>query len=478
MITLLVSSSFSFPQFFSQLVKPSQAQFNFAQQQNNQQVLLILRKNSQQGSKQWLRYSLLLAQKSADAAIELAYYYKQQEPQQTLVWLKQALILGDDKQASARRLLAQHYVNDNKLNKAFNLLLPVIKINQNALLMASKLALDLGNIEFINKYKNNLLRFEQGQDFWAKLKHFDVFQEELGEGDLADKANHCLASIQLVASTLVGLQHAESLMTDFKRSSLAQYFCFAPVRYLAQQFLSCQSEHQQAIVCQDKALAPIAEQFSSRYLAIIHQQGGANVDKGILHLDLADNVDVFAHEVSHLLGFIDEYPLIKGHQACLPKKSEGTVAHNIVVFPSNLTGSRAELRAKMIKSLPWGKYIKETTPIMSKVEQGWQLGTPDAFSGEVGLFKAETCDNSSDTQAFKASNQQSKLRYYEQDFPELYHDILKNSPDKRLMPSFYYNIAYDYFLTGDEVKARYWLQKAAQYEKTSLKAGKVLQGAL
>jgi hypothetical protein len=42
---------------------------------------------------------------------------------------------------------------------------------------------------------------------------------------------------------------------------------------------------------------------------IVTDRGKANVDNGVMYLDIADDYAVFVHELAHFAGFVDEYPM-------------------------------------------------------------------------------------------------------------------------------------------------------------------------
>ena len=142
---------------------------------------------------------------------------------------------------------------------------------------------------------------------------------------------------------------------------------------------------------------------------------------------------MFVHEISHLLGFVDEYPLPTNHQNCLQYQKE-IFANNIAVLARVYQGSKTVIRQKVLSQLAWGAFIKNSTPILQRVKalsdvdnltkiEQWQLGTPTTYNQEVGLFLSESCDNTQ-LQAFKPLYKQTKLRYCEKTLPILYSQIL------------------------------------------------------
>jgi hypothetical protein len=82
---------------------------------------------------------------------------------------------------------------------------------------------------------------------------------------------------------------------------------------------------------------------TTRYIAIMLPKGGANVHFGMLYFDAKDSIDVIEHEISHLLGFVDEYPLGKGHSKCRTSQQQIS-AQNIAVLQNGYQGERSAIR--------------------------------------------------------------------------------------------------------------------------------------
>ena len=135
----------------------------------------------------------------------------------------------------------------------------------------------------------------------------------------------------MFATTLKGLKKVDKLIAAFNSHTLNPYFCFNTVRYIHESKLSCYHQKEHAIQCDESIWADVKQDEKTRYLGIMLPAGGANVNAGILYLDIEDNEQVFAHELSHLLGFVDEYALVKDHQQCRENQS-AIFSHNISIF--------------------------------------------------------------------------------------------------------------------------------------------------
>ena len=177
---------------------------------------------------------------------------------------------------------------------------------------------------------------------------------------------------------------------------------------------------------------------NNRFVAVLVDEGGANVNSGILYIDSHDTEEVFFHELTHLLGFIDEYPLPKNHFRCSAVQ-KSMFSHNIAILPRLYQGSRKVVRQKILNQLPWGKYISSHTQLVSRTTEGWKLGTLDEELDTVGAFIAESC-NEKNFVSIRALKQRTALRYFEEKFPDLYMLMLVDNPDKFLMPHFTHNV--------------------------------------
>ena len=246
----------------------------------------------------------------------------------------------------------------------------------------------------------------------------------------------------------------------------------------------CKTESDKAIQCDEANWHSIANSVESRYLGLMLEQGGANVHLGMMYFDSQDNIDVFSHEISHLLGFVDEYPLAKYHQKCQQPQLQ-PFSHNIVVLKSVHHGARKKVRKKILKTIPWAKHISEKTPILQRVlgkELTWQLGTPENQKGQTGVFVAESCDNSVaanklNFRAYKPLTKRTQLRYFSSYFPDEYLAMLGEPSDVFLMPSFHYNIALAFYQQGNISEAKRWLEQAVLWEESPERIEKVRRGA-
>ncbi|NQY38040.1 MAG: hypothetical protein HRT37_24445 [Alteromonadaceae bacterium] len=471
---LLPSSSFFLDKYLDEIITSgdfSARQLQLAVKLELNSALIIQRQTAIQGSDLWKRLSQKLAKNDGKIAFELAAFYHKVNRQQVnnqqvkdnyieedlqqniITWYQQAIRLNYQ---PAYIEFAKYYFNAGKLEIASEILKPLLENNQ-ALNLSIEIAVSQGDIDFVDKHFDQLKKFADNNQSEPQknskkivnlLERYQVSAQQRENQET--KFNSCNVSVQLFATNFYDLTYIEKQVTEFASHPLNQYLCFPPIRYVKLSQLECSHFADERIQCRESQWKNLAGSIQSRYLGILLPRGGANVNNGILYLDRQDTVQVLAHELSHLLGFIDEYPLPVNHSVCVAPQKR-MFSHNIVVLNSVYQGKRKEIRPKILKQVPWFALIKDTTPILLKVKQGWRLGTPESFAGNVGLYLSETCDNQK-VQAFKPLYQHTQLRYFEQYFPVEYVTQLNENLTKFLMPSFHYNIALSLLVEGEELE--------------------------
>ncbi|KGJ87778.1 Tetratricopeptide TPR_2 repeat-containing protein [Colwellia psychrerythraea] len=516
LMTFLSTSSFFLSDYLTEQLEGNNyriGQFNYALKSKNIAALTLAEDKADYGSMNWLALNQALAKSKKSSALELGYWYEQQDQYKSsttlfntaIMWFEQAIRLNSQQGVVT---LAQLYFQQGKLSKAQATLQRLsVNINENhlvttALVLRIKIAVALGNVDQVEKligsYVFNIADTNQIKSLFYDLKRYAVIKNKTlmksnvrGNKSLQLSASlSCTTSLQLFATNLSHLKHLDQLIKAFKEKlPLAKYICLPAPRYISVKQLDCMTYSNKAINCDETKWQSIATEVDSRHIGLMLNKGGANVHLGILYFDIEDNVNVFSHEVSHLLGFVDEYPLRKGHKKC-QRIQQRPFAHNIAVLQSYYQGEQQELRARILKEIPWSASIKADTPIMQRVyinsnmQKNWQLGTPIEFKQHVGLHFSESCQNSSfvnnlssNITAFKPLSRRTQLRYFANDFPEEYLTLLEAKPSTYLMPSFHYNIALALFKQGNIVDAKYWLLQASKWENDPMKKSRIFKGA-
>jgi len=388
--------------------------------------------------KKWVNIAKALAKSDGEVSYTLAKYYLERKRYRAgELWLSQAIRL---KYHQARLLLAKIHLNNHKPHQAKALLQP-IENDIFALRLLIEISITAGENKLTARYteKFKTLRLIN------ENKEHQVFYQQLEKYSIVNSANTaknqaCPTVIAPFATSLENLNYLTSLIESPKLAPFRPYICFSPVKYISKKILNCLHAGNEAIRC-DESIWKDQESLISlenRFIAILVEKGGANVNSGILYLDANDTAKVFFHELAHLLGFVDEYPLPTTHFRCL-KRQGSAFSHNIAVLPRIYQGPREAVRRRILAQLPWSKYISSTTPLVSKTAQGWELGTIGGSDDTVGGFIAETCSGPNFV-AVKPLNQRTAMRYFEEAFPTLYMQLLLDKPKQFLMPSYLNNV--------------------------------------
>jgi len=510
LLTGLSTSSFFLANYLTRIIEKNEhttTQLNFAIAQENEAALFYVWQQSKHGSENWQNLAKKLAKNNGEFAYLLANFYFNKESldtnsssqlEQAILWYQQAIRLNYSRAPIA---LAELNFHQGNISEALNLLaelnvmdLPQTQVDDitlSAVILTIKIAISIGNIELVNsllsKFSSSLVNNEVGASLLNMVNKYQVLTST-GNKKLKPGPNlvTCPNSIQFFATNLSHLAQVERLVKRFNDKPLNDFVCFLPVRYISLSTLSCSSAPQSAILCDETKLDKVADSLNTRYIGIMLPEGGANVHLGILYFDAQDNIDVVEHEISHLLGFVDEYPLVKGHIKCRASQQQVS-SQNIAVLQNGYYGERKAIRTKILQQLAWAEQIKKSTPILhlkkegSQKNQYWQLGTPEQYKQEVGLFRSLTCDNNSIKQqstfnAFKPLSERTKLQYDELNFSKEYIRLLLNNSQQFLMPSFHYNIALAYYQQNNIKQATVWLEQAADWESDDRRRTKVLQG--
>jgi len=444
--------------------------YRFFQLSNTNQVKLSKGfKEFNQQSNEWFYLAKKLAHTDKTIAFELAtIYHIEDDIEQAVFWYKKGAQLGhkkslyvlidlyiaEDKLLEAKPLLYQLKHQPQELNKLINLAITLgDKVLFSELLPLLKKSKQTTLIEDIKKYKI----------FSSKFLTFP--QKQINQQPLITK-QQCQNSIQLFATNIANLYQLTDLIKGINQHTIGDYVCFNQPQYISVKQLDCPYDENETITCDETIWGKFTPEINSRYIGLMLNKGGANVSNGIMYLDSYDDINVFIHEISHLLGFIDEYALPKQHRVC-QKPQLNAFSHNIVILKPYYEGSKADVLAWLKKQIPWFVFIDENTPLITQVGNKWKLGTPDSYifnetdlkkSSLVGLFSAETCQ-SDQFQAFKSINTITNLRYFEAPFIELYNQFLVTNPNGFIMPSYHYNVAKALFKKNNSLGTQ-WLNKS------------------
>lgn len=534
---LVSSSSFFLPDYLIDKLLTddySQGEFDFALKNDYTAALLLEEKKQKVGSVAWFKIIKKLGNYHSESALKVGKWYQKQitsAPQytqgiqesnnfQAILWLEHAIYLGEQE---AILLLAQLYYHQQEYHLAQSTINQLSgestnkDLANNSFILSLKLAIYFGDenaiTELIANYPYTQISEELEQLIKTMLNYsvvnFNVFEQHLNidaksrlrtiksnikASSSKSPIENCQTNLQLFATSLEHLQHLDRLTSKFTQQAVSSFICLSTPMYLSKQALECVSEPDKAITCNESKWQSLVSTVKTKYIGLMLEQGGANVHFGVLYFNQDDDINVFTHEVTHLLGFVDEYPLPESHRVCQSIQSK-PFSHNIAVLKNYYLGQRKHIRETILTNIPWSDQIKQSTPILLEVENNgkqkrWKLGTPFIKGNPVGVYIAETCQKmamknaeslvvgESNYSAFKPLSIRTKLRYNESMFPQEYMNQLTSSKFDYLMPSYHYNIALALYQRGDISMAKDYLQLSSVFEQNMIRKSMVLKGAL
>ncbi|WP_426370517.1 tetratricopeptide repeat protein [Pseudocolwellia sp. HL-MZ7] len=461
------SGSFFLPQYIASKIASntiSEDEVSYAIKHGVEDAIEYKFSSVEDESNEWFYLAKILAETDKETAFKLAtIYHIEGDNKQAIYWYKNASKLNH-KKASAE--LIDLYIDEGELLAAKALLFP-LKHEEDALYKLIDISVSLGDLTLLNELIL-LIKKSNSNELVKELQRYRIVDTNLFNRPHSEvlNVNECSNTVQLFATSLSHLNKLDTLLQNIKDHPLSSFICFEPPRYISVKQLDCKYNKGSAIKCDDSIWSHVTSEINTRYIGLMLDKGGANVDNGILYLDASDNTQVFIHELSHLLGFIDEYPLPVKHKVC-QKPQQSSFSHNISIMKPHYKGSKEEVLDLLEKQVPWFSLIDAATPILIKGEDKWIIGTPESYKlnneNVIGLFKSETCDKNK-VQAFKPTSTKTSLRYYEESFIPLYTNLLIQRPDQYLMPSFHYNVAKALFKKNKENLGLKWLNKALSRE--------------
>ena len=431
--------------------------------------------HNQYGSKQWLESARFLARESGAIAWQLANYYKVDAKEHPLTyrnhhyWLQQAIALNN---ADALLFQASQFAGANDYEQASQLLQRVD--NDTGLIEKILFEVKFGDLDRAQQNLSTLaeLTSTDAQAEYAliseQLNRYQVITQRQSISMLsANERSNCRYTMQFFASNIEDLKQIEDKLTNISTNSFfQQQFCFAVPKYINPQVLDCEHKNNKRINCQQLAFSDMNIDDSVRYIGVVAPSGGAYVDLGMLFIDNNDDRQVIEHELLHLIGFIDEYPLPPLHSVC--QSADNTaLANNIVKLDTerlvgqNGDGSR-RVRKAILDVLPWRDQIHDSTPLTQVIQGQLVVGTPDDYRGQIGVFSAQTC-NAQNINTFKPTLSATQMQYFEENLPKVYQQLV--AKNDYIMPSYHYNIAMKYKMLGMSKMAYVWKDKAVTFEK-------------
>lgn len=425
-------------------------------------------------SPQWFKFAKPVARVDKNIAWQLTGYYQQRNSERNYkFWFAQALALGS-KEALLEK--SKQYAQQGNYQRFKQTAMRVTSIE--SLILQAKYSVffeqsaDFKHI--IKTLEKSFSEVEKVNSLLLQLKTFNIYSVLLGDYkrisppeityiNTHSNSENCPYDIQFFASDLDQLN---DLFNRLEKVSNKPFFnkqmCFLIPQYVPKSKLNCLHNSASRINCDMGFLGEWNIDERVRYVGIVGNKGVANVNHGVVFIDDLDSDLVIEHELLHLLGFVDEYPLSKYHSACDDNDSIA-IANNVTAFKKTLFTSEQQARRLVLPILPWYFAIKPSTPITHKTEKGFELGTPNTHSNEIGLFLANTCKNHK-IKSFKSVKQVTQLEYYEELLPNVYQQILNVQSQKFMMPSYEYNVGLWLLEQGEIEKSKEWFERSALKE--------------
>lgn len=476
LLVLLPSSSFSIYKYIDKRISDGIAstyEVDLAALASRSIALKYQVENTEVGSPQWLTAINSLARKDIDSAYMLSQFYRFNNKDSYYYWLN---VAAEGQHARALSELAANYYHKGEYRQVLKILNGHKKSDDVIKSIYLKSLLALGQTKNIQDILQSISDKHLKEELSDALFKYQVFPTKrrlelilpnIKENKyLATKTStgqQCYKNITLVATNFEDLVYLDKTKVRLSAHPLSQYLCVDDVVYRKLPSLACTDEKNSPIMCDESRWREYEGNIGTDYLGVLLPKGGANTHYGIIYFDRQDTFQVITHELSHLLGFVDEYQLSDSHNACqYPLGAKGlNISLLSTFFPKPINESygspkQLELRRSIISQLAWGDIIDEETPIMKNVGNKWVLGTPSAYQKSIGLFPSETCQLDA-VSSFKPTNRLTSLRHTDVATPKAYYSILESSRHDFSMPSYHYNVALSLFRAGNKQEAQKWL---------------------
>ncbi|GGW87786.1 sel1 repeat family protein [Alteromonas halophila] len=367
---------------------------------------------------------------------QLSYAMSEDDPAFREKWLKRAASQG---LADAQAALADWYLLYDKPEKARPLLALIADNDNQSAYKFGRLLWDAGEKEAGREYLAKAA--EQGnataQGVLDVLKRYT--QQPVTRSFDNRWPSECRQRIQMFADSLSTIQHADKLYRAFnddpRLASLP--LCLAKPLWLTSDTFTCDENWQQSqrLGCDIRPLAPAIERDGASHVVLLAQQGKANIDNGVMFLDIGDTYSVFVHELAHFAGFADEYPLSKG----AAKKVCQTATQSVNESPNLVFDGRL------------------TYAPMSVLERWLKLAPHD------GIWPAKTCDGIKGN-AYKPSSAITFMEHHDTGvIPPLYLALWKQQlEDKTRQRPVSMNLFQAFHHHGQTAQAGIWLERYQQ----------------
>lgn len=328
-----------------------------------------------------------------------AYALSQHIPAQNEQWLRAAAELGNHEAS----LVVASVLAENAPEKAYRLIKELQPEPRQQDMLASLL---LHHPEL--SIEQNWRKLAPRTDKWNKLRRgADLLRH--------DDELDCAAPVTIYAIAPEANEAAFNWVAELEKHDLAAMdFCFT-LGSSSMGELECEPTNGRA----DCLLTEKHE--SDKYQWFITQSGIANARSNQLFIPADASFSVLVHEMGHWFGLADEYPMSPELAQLFCSGRYRFDAKNIVVTEKERISAPAF--AGLEEELPWAEHLQQ--PIAQAEGDSYRLGSADG--SKIGLFRAETCDNT-DYQAWKPVQQRTFMQHHElNEIPALYIQLMQQS---------------------------------------------------
>lgn len=479
-------------QFSAQAIPVESRAFTFALKHYHPQALLLAAQHAEKGSEPWLHYQSLLAQHSAKQALELAQYWQNIADKKAQFWYQQGFSLEPSLVVTPYLEWLLQRQRWSEAGQVFSTLSLPQMVQLSLTERYLHLLIRQGDLTKLTALVTDA-SFEQQSSWQALNSQYQILPTSQAEKAMVS----CKNSIQPIATNLDDLAYWQQLEQQFSSKPLASFVCFNKIRYLPLQPMNCNvNARNQTLRCDLTQVTEQLSQFDSRYLLMLLPQGGANTQWGVTYLDRDDSVDVLQHEILHLLGFVDEYPLAKGHSFC---QNTEQVSVNVVRLAKFYQNDDANTKQQILAQLPWRNQLGEKAVSLVKTTEGFvlQYSTTDANDirpsdnqkqrtpATLGLYPVATCEHNEplshergkqQTMTVKAIAEPTVMAQNQALLPSAYLQLLAQHQARLKQPSFHYAVAFQLFIKQQPKLAEQWLTLAASYESIKERQTAIAKG--
>lgn len=257
-------------------------------------------------------------------------------------------------------------------------------------------------------WSNWLDKWHQPQYQTPLANYFDVIETFVRPDD------SCYSTIPVISKTASDKrQFVSFLEASLELGTPLANACF---KFVVEADLRCQSKGGERAQCTGLEM--------QQKQILLAENGKASSTPNTIILTHDSDASVLAHELAHWWGFADEYAMqpalaqafCNGHYSFSPV--------NLVVTDTT-TMTTGQLK-KLADSLPWRAQIDDWRSLATRQNDGrWKLGSDTG--GQIGLFRAKTCDNVAGITAWKPVSQVTAMEVHQTNaWPLLYRQWIQN----------------------------------------------------